>query len=129
MEVLALIPFFTITSGQRVQRSAVTLESQLTLRPMEDRPRRDMVLHFTQLAKELRPYDNGASWEKYLALPKDLLNDEPAEGSSERARKLLKRFEKINSDPVYAQVTALPAFRPAHESLKLVFKAKVPSGP
>jgi hypothetical protein len=76
--------------------------------------------HFDQLGAQLRPYTNGEAWAKYLALPKELLSGETTERASKQTRKLLKRFDKLNSEATYAEVTALPAFRPAYEALKLV---------
>lgn len=75
--------------------------------------------HFDELGAELRQFKNGESWAKYLALPKELLSDELTDGDREQASKLLKRFDKLSSDPTYAKVTALTAFWLAHESLKL----------
>ena len=75
--------------------------------------------HFNELSAQLRRYQNGESWAKYLALPKDLFSDEPSEDARWQALSLLKRFEKLSRDPTYDKVTSLPAFWLAHDSLQL----------
>jgi hypothetical protein len=75
--------------------------------------------YFDQLDGQLREYTNGESWADYLALPQELLDGEPTEAASASTRKLLKRFERLSADPAYADVTALVAFKPAYDALKL----------
>jgi hypothetical protein len=106
-----------ISSLPTFQQTVSTLQAYL--KPMEERRRLALKLYFDQLGDQLREYGNGESWAKYLALPKELLSDETTKGLSESTRKLVKRFEKLSSDQTYAKVTALPAFRPAYEALKL----------
>lgn len=74
---------------------------------------------FDQLDDQLRDYSNGDSWATYLALPKELSDGGPTQAAREPTQKLLKRFDKLTSDPTYQPVTALVAFRPAYEALKL----------
>ena len=62
-----------------------------------------------------------------MSVPKKLLSDQASGVSIQQANKLLRRFEKLRSDPKYAKVVALPSFRPAYEVLKQVLRSKRPS--
>jgi hypothetical protein len=105
-----------------------TLEAlQEYLSPLDVRRRQDLGLNFDQLGDQLRKFKNGESWAKYLVPPKELLSDETTDGASESTSKLLKRFDKLVSNPTYAKVTRLPAFEPAYESLKVVVHQPDPS--
>jgi hypothetical protein len=106
-----------ISSLPEFQQTVSTLQAYL--KPMDERRRQDLSLYFDQLGAQLRRYTNGESWVKYLALPNELLSDETTEGVSEPTSKLLKRFAKLSGDSTYAKVISLPAFGPAHESLKM----------
>jgi len=79
----------------------------------------DLSLSLDQLSEELRDFRNGDSWAEYLSLPKELGDGEPTQAAREPTQKLLKRFDKLTSDPTYQPVTTLVAFQPAHEALKV----------
>jgi hypothetical protein len=89
------------------------------LKPLDDRAGQGLSSCFDQLDGQLREYTNGESWAHYLALPQVLLDGEPTEAASESTRKLLQRFARLSADSTYSEVTALTAFRPAYEALKL----------
>jgi hypothetical protein len=88
------------------------------LSPLDARQRQDVSRTFDQLGDQLREYKNGESWAKYLAPPKELLKGDKTKGTSGATIKLLKRFDRLRSDPTYGKVRALVAFRPAYEALK-----------
>jgi hypothetical protein len=97
-----------------------TLEAlQEYLKPLDDRTGQGLNSQFDQLDGQLLAYDNGKSWARYLALPKELLNGEPTAAAGETTQELLKRFERLSADSTYSEVTALTAFRPAYQALKL----------
>lgn len=106
----------SVSSLPEFQNTVGSLQEYLM--PMEKRRRLDLGLSFDLLGEQLREYGNGESWAKHLALPKELLSDAPTKGVSASTRTLMKRFDRVRSNPTYAEITALPAFMPAYETLK-----------
>jgi hypothetical protein len=111
----------------RAQQSAAAGGS--TSRSARPHSSYDTTSHLEQLIAQLRTHKNGASWAEYLAPPKEPLSDNTTAGASERRSELLKRFNKLNSDPTYAKVTALPAFGPAFEALKIAVETEALATP
>ncbi len=65
-----------------------------------------------RLHERLGRFDTGASWQRYLRLPEEVLTESPA-GSHERRdalTKLLERFRYVTTDRQYARIADLPAF-------------------
>ena len=88
------------------------------LTPIDVRQRRSAAAAFQQLASNLRAYKNGEVWVEYLVPTEMTTPDAKASMSKEQLEKQIKRFHKVARDPVYAKVTSLAGFQPAHEALK-----------
>ncbi|NOZ40755.1 MAG: hypothetical protein GXP24_11090 [Planctomycetes bacterium] len=73
-----------------------------TLRQMTAR------LHF-----RLSLLNTGESWQKYLVLSRDLLGSpgaSPAAAQFDAVRRVLPRYQKVQNDPQFAKISALPSF-------------------
>lgn len=76
----------------------------------------DLRVSFARLERDLRSHTNGHAWAAYLALPDAWHSTQPA-GDQVAVRKLLTRFQNVDSDPAYALIASLKSFQPAYRSL------------
>ncbi len=63
------------------------------------------------LHARLSRFNTGATWQRYLHLPDEVVNATiPPEERIDRLALLLDRFHKIAADPQYPMIARLPAF-------------------
>jgi hypothetical protein len=72
-----------------------------------------------QLQVRLSRFNTGASWQRYLQLPKEALADSSSDSPDRRGglTELLGRFRYIASEPQYERIADLPAFAAMRDAL------------
>jgi hypothetical protein len=91
--------------------------------PAEQRLRSQVSSAARELQSSLTRFATGDTWQRYFALPPELMTA-PSDGSSPGPRdqsknvtELLGRFDMVSHNDDYRMIAALPAFHWAQESL------------
>jgi hypothetical protein len=106
--------------GRPVVVEEVSVPSAQALAAMDDealwRALRNASLRLNQ---RLSRFDTGATWQRYLRLPDELVSGSSV-GAEERraaAAKLRERFAEVAANEGYRKITGLPAFTAMHAVL------------
>ncbi len=97
------------------------------LSPPWERQRRQLTASAIDLQNTLAGMNNGAGWQKYLALPAEVLGIQSAspglpprheyQPDMEQLQKTLGRFDSVRDNPEYRVIAELSSFVATHENL------------
>jgi hypothetical protein len=81
--------------------------------------RQTLRLNAARLDQSLGRFDTGATWQRYLRLPEDSLNESLIEPDKQNATlsKTRSRFRFVAANPDYTMIARLPAFRATQNAL------------
>ena len=114
------------SADRQIDNLAAALERQ-TKRNAGTRELRqsELALRAAQFEQVLRTYPNGDKWVRYFRLSEAGLADPDGksdQNSGQQLQSMLARFEKINNDPRYEEVSSLRIFEAAHTALASCIK-------
>jgi hypothetical protein len=110
------------------QPSARTLQAALRelATPAEQRLVRQLSLNARMLNRTLGAFSTGVTWQRYLALPDEVVaaadrppgEDEPrTDFDSQELDQIVVRYDLVSRNPEYAAIAALPEFQATHQRL------------